>query len=111
VLLAEHNAINQIVIREMREHLGCRVDLAENVRIAVEQSELDGIEAPKQILAREHHGGRAHLPIVALTANVSDHDADSCRRAGMDNFIAKPASIEALRGAVARALELRSATA
>lgn len=126
VLLAEDNAINQIVIREMLEHLGCRVDLAENGRIAVEQSELkaydlilmdwhmpelDGIEATKRIRARERDGGRAHLPIVALTANVSDHDAESCRRAGMDDFIAKPASIEALRGAVARALEQRGEAA
>ena len=126
VLLAEDNAINQIVIREMLEHLGCRVDLAENGRIAVEQSELkaydlilmdwhmpelDGIEATKRIRARERDDGRAHLPIVALTANVSDQDADACRRAGMDDFVAKPASIETLRRAVARAMELRGEAA
>lgn len=40
VLLAEDNSINQIVIREMLEHLGCRVDVAENGRMAVEQSAL-----------------------------------------------------------------------
>lgn len=126
VLLAEDNAVNQIVIREMLEHLGCRVDLAENGRIAVERSavktydlilmdwqmpELDGIQATQQIRARERDSGRVHLPIVALTANVSDHDAESCRQAGMDDFVAKPASIEALRGAVERALDLRGEAA
>jgi CheY-like chemotaxis protein len=39
----------------------------------------------------------AHLPIVAMTANVGNEAIDACRVAGFDDYVAKPASIAELR--------------
>jgi CheY-like chemotaxis protein len=41
-------------------------------------------------------------PVVALTANAFDDDRRACLEAGMDDFMVKPLSPEALRGALAR---------
>jgi len=45
----------------------------------------DGITATKELRALG-----AHIPIIALTANVSPSIRESCLKAGMDEFFAKP---------------------
>ena len=55
---------------------------------------LDGYAATREIRARE--AGRAHIPIVALTANAMKKDEIECRQAGMDDHLAKPLDREAL---------------
>jgi serine/threonine protein kinase len=53
---------------------------------------------------REHERllGRAHVPIVALTAHASASDAERCREAGMDHYLTKPLSLAALAGVLRR---------
>ena len=51
---------------------------------------MDGIEATQCVRAREQAEGLAHLPIIALTANVLASDREHCMDAGMDDFITKP---------------------
>ena len=44
----------------------------------------------------------ARTPIVALTANAMEGDADVCLAAGMDDYLAKPINTERLGEALAR---------
>ena len=54
--------------------------------------ELDGLEAAKIIRQTD-----TVTPIVALTANATTDDRDGCFEAGMNDFITKPVSMDALR--------------
>jgi CheY-like chemotaxis protein len=58
---------------------------------------LGGMEAARTIRARGFSG-----PIVALTANAFEDDRRACLEAGMDDFLVKPLSPEALRRALVR---------
>jgi two-component system sensor histidine kinase RpfC len=109
ILVAEDNAINAKFITTLLEQAGHRVDLAENGREALlklqakpyqlvfmdmRMPELDGLEAGRQWRAQEKDAER--MPIIALTANVTEEDRQRCLEAGMDDFLSKPVSPERL---------------
>ena len=115
ILLAEDNVVNEKVATRFLQKLGYIVDAFPNGREAVDawarggydlvlmdcqMPVLDGYAATREIRTRE--AGRAHIPIVALTANAMKKDEIECRQAGMDDHLAKPLDREAL----ARCLEL-----
>lgn len=62
--------------------------------------ELDGYQATVEICKGE--GATRHIPIIALTANARDEDRDRCIRAGMDDHLSKPVTIESLRAVLDR---------
>jgi signal transduction histidine kinase/ActR/RegA family two-component response regulator len=103
ILLAEDNKINQKLALALLSRLGYTVDIAENgveavasaskkpyalILMDMQMPEMDGIEATRQIRAKE--GPNASTPIIALTANAMQSDNDACRAAGMDDFLTKP---------------------
>jgi CheY-like chemotaxis protein/HPt (histidine-containing phosphotransfer) domain-containing protein len=113
ILLAEDNAVNQEMTRSMLELLGCRSDLAENGREAVEaflrnrydlvlmdcqMPEMDGYAATRVIRKSE----KCRTPIIALTANAMAGDSDRCLAAGMDDYLSKPFSLQNLRAVLER---------
>jgi signal transduction histidine kinase/DNA-binding response OmpR family regulator len=115
VLVAEDNAINRGVISQMLHLLDCRVDVVTNGREAVEavrggrydvvlmdvqMPEMDGLEATKEIRRLEAAGSR-RVAVVALTAHALDGQRERCLAAGMDDFLAKPITLEALTVALA----------
>ena len=51
--------------------------------------EIDGLEATRLLRSRE---GTAHLPVIALSAAVLDAERAQAHAAGMNGFVAKPAS-------------------
>ena len=115
VLLAEDNAINQLVASEILRKLGHECQVANNGREAVELTRrerfdcllmdchmpvLDGFAATRQIredeAARASQGPSSRLPIIALTANAIKGDREVCLAAGMDDYLAKPIQVEVL---------------
>jgi CheY-like chemotaxis protein len=56
---------------------------------------MNGLEASREIRALESGSGH-RVPIVAVTAHVLDGDREQCFAAGMDDYLAKPISIEKL---------------
>jgi PAS domain S-box-containing protein len=117
VLLAEDNLINQKVVVAMLSSAGYHVDTVLNGAAAVravagrqydailmdcQMPELNGYEAAAAIRAREGAGRRT--PIIAVTAGARREDRDRCLAEGMDSYLAKPLSKDALLSLVARSV-------
>jgi len=117
VLVAEDNAVNRLVVQAMLERLGMAVhqaaDGAEAVAAVEAQSidlvlmdcqmpVMDGYEATRRIRAAGH--ARRHVPIVALTAHALAEDRQRCAEAGMNDYLSKPVTGEALAEALRRHL-------
>jgi CheY-like chemotaxis protein len=62
---------------------------------------MDGYDATRAIRELEKDGTR-HLPIVAMTAGAMKGDPEKCLAAGMDDYLAKPYTIEQLRDKLSR---------
>jgi signal transduction histidine kinase/DNA-binding response OmpR family regulator len=103
VLLAEDNPINQRVADLMLTRRGHVVDIVDNgadavravhdlpydlVLMDVQMPVLDGLAATERIRSDPPPHGPPR--IVALTANATVDDQAAGRRAGMDDFLAKP---------------------
>ncbi len=117
VLVVEDNAVNRKVVISLLAKLGLETESAENGDLAVQALSrqpwpdlvlmdcqmpvMDGFTATIMIRRLESEGDaasrRPRLPIVALTAGVFVEDRDNCLAAGMDDFLAKPVSLEQLR--------------
>jgi two-component system, sensor histidine kinase and response regulator len=61
--------------------------------------ELNGYEATAAI--RAYDGDDRHTPIIAMTAGARREDRERCIAEGMDGYLAKPVSKEALLALVA----------
>jgi PAS domain S-box-containing protein len=61
---------------------------------------MDGLAAARAIRAAE--AAERHVPIVALTGNAMPGDREACVAAGMDDYLAKPFSLTALRTTIDR---------
>jgi CheY-like chemotaxis protein/anti-sigma regulatory factor (Ser/Thr protein kinase) len=103
VLLAEDNPVNQRVAQLMLTRRGHQVDIVgtgadaveavaripyDLVLMDVQMPVLDGLAATERIRADPPAHGAPR--IVALTANAMVDDQAASRRAGMDDFLAKP---------------------
>ena len=122
VLVVEDNPVNQMVARKMLEKLGCDVAVVADGVAGVEAVEvgqydlvcmdchmplMDGFEATQAIRKNPKTGD---IPIVAMTASVLDEDRQRCLDAGMDDYVSKPISVEALRKVLRRFAVPGSAT-
>jgi PAS domain S-box-containing protein len=115
-LVVEDNAVNQEMARAMLDMLGFQVTTASNGREGVDavaadphldlilmdcqMPVMDGLAAARAIRAAE--SGGLHIPIVALTGNAMPGDREACVAAGMDDYLAKPFSLTALKAVLDR---------
>ena len=108
ILVAEDNLVNQKLIVRMLQRLGCSAEVASNGKEALQSAvpgrfdlilmdcqmpEMDGFEATVQL--RQRYGNRCSH-IVALTAAAMDENRRDCAAAGMDDYVTKPVSLQAL---------------
>ena len=115
LLLAEDNLVNQRVALAVLKKLGLAAEVAANGREAVEAAqarrydlilmdcqmpELDGYQATRAI--REAEAPEARATILAMTANAMEGDRERCLAAGMDDYLPKPVTLDALREALRR---------
>jgi len=111
VLVVEDNPVNQKVAIRMLQKLGCVVELAENGQQALEKLErasydivlmdmqmpvMDGLTATRLLRQREQQTGH-HQVVIALTANAMQTDRELCLEAGMDDYLSKPLTLDALQ--------------
>ena len=106
ILVAEDNVINQLILRDQLEELGCTVKLASNGEEAltiwrkgqfdivlsdVNMPKLNGYE-----LARALRSLGCTAPIIGATANAMLGEEELCLAAGMNHCLVKPFTLLAL---------------
>ena len=102
ILVVEDTYLNQVVIAKFLNLSGLTVDIANNgnealdmltknhydvVLMDIHMPVMNGIEATEKIRSQAQF---ANLPIIALTAGVTDEERENCFNAGMNAFISKP---------------------
>ena len=73
----------------------------------VQMPEMDGFEATARIREFEEKTG-GHTPVIAMTAHAMKGDRERCLAAGMDDYVPKPISSEALLNAIRTLVPERS---
>ena len=116
VLVVEDDATSQFTLDIMLTNLGCPHQLAKDgnegiaavaagafdlVLMDCQMPECDGYTATRIIRERAATGSK-RVPIIALTANVFTEDRERCRAAGMDDFLAKPCTLETLKACLVK---------
>lgn len=122
VLLAEDSPVNREVACAMLEAAGAKVVTADNGQVALDlvsqclqlqeplydavlmdcqMPQMDGYEATRRIRSLGVPYA-TDLPIIALTANAMSGDRDVCLEAGMDDYLAKPFTMEDLVEVITR---------
>jgi signal transduction histidine kinase/AmiR/NasT family two-component response regulator len=119
ILAAEDNPTNQLILKALLEPCGVDLMLTANGREAVEafaaggfdlvlmdvqMPVMNGVEATAAIRRLEADHGLAAIPILALSANVMNHQVAEYLAAGMTGFIPKPIEAAKLFAAIETAL-------
>ncbi|MFO8048753.1 MAG: ATP-binding protein, partial [Desulfosudaceae bacterium] len=117
ILLAEDNPMNLKVTEKLLELMGHQVTLALNGQEAVEKFQttsfdlvlmdvqmpvMDGVTATSKIKAIQSRSSGKAVPIIAITAHAMVGDRESLLNQGMDDYIAKPVTREALAAVLER---------
>ena len=111
ILIAEDNELNAEIAKTVLEDAGALVTRVEDGQQAVELFKekpagtfdailmdlmmpvMDGYTATKKIRSLEHSDAKT-IPIIAMTANAFQEDAEKCIAVGMNAHLAKPLNIE-----------------
>lgn len=111
ILFAEDNLTNQDVIRRQLTKLGYACEIANDGVEAFEMwrsksyamlltdchmPEWDGFELTAAVRKDEESSGK-RVPIVAITANALQGEAERCIAGGMDDYMSKPVEMETLQ--------------
>ncbi|MDB5461170.1 MAG: sensory box histidine kinase/response regulator [Caulobacteraceae bacterium] len=118
VLVVEDNGTNRLIARKILETMGAEVETAEDGAAGVEAAQrlapdlilmdvqmpgMDGMEATRRI--RGLRGALSRTPIIALTANVLEHQRQAYMECGMDGVVGKPISPTTLLSEMLRLVE------
>jgi CheY-like chemotaxis protein len=115
VMVAEDNPVNRMVIKGLLGKLHIIPEFAENGVLAVERlvkanfdvvlmdcemPEMDGFEATRQIRLFEKNQARDKTTIIALTAHALQEHREAVFAAGMNYYLSKPVTLDALYDAL-----------
>jgi signal transduction histidine kinase/DNA-binding response OmpR family regulator len=104
ILIVDDMLINQLLTKTILEDIGFETEVAENGKIAIQlleknnydiilmdlqMPEMDGWEATEHI-RNKMKPPKSTIPIIALTADVTQRNADKCKAAGMNEYVSKP---------------------
>ena len=121
VLFVDDDGVGRIFAKIVLERAGYHVDVALNGSEAIESllkadyelilmdckmPVMDGLEATKRIRANATLGSNQGIPIIAITADVLQSNYEECIAAGMDDWVAKPIRMAALKDIVQKWLPL-----
>ncbi len=109
ILVAEDNETNREVMQEQLRLLGYTAEFAEDGEIALARwrsgcyalllsdchmPNMDGFELTAAI--RQSENGQSRMPIIAVTANAMQGEAERCTQRGMDDYLSKPLRLNEL---------------
>jgi two-component system sensor histidine kinase/response regulator len=115
VMVVDDHPINRMLLAKQFTTLGYAVRAVEDGAEALEVYDaggvgviftdcnmpvMDGYRMSEAIRERESASGAARVPIIACTANAMRGDAARCFAAGMDDYLAKPITLEQLEAKV-----------
>lgn len=125
VLVAEDYAPNQTLLQMQLVALGCEAEIADDGAVALERWResrhdliltdlnmpvMDGLALARAVRADEAESG-GHTPIVCISAADQPAERRRCLDAGIDDLLAKPISLDALRGKLTHWLGTAEASA
>ncbi len=106
ILYIEDDANNRMLVRRILMVEGFIVEEADNAITGIQMAmnnppdlilmdismpEMDGLQATMEIRNRPEI---AHIPVIALTANVMEGDRERSLNAGCDGYIGKPIDVD-----------------
>jgi CheY-like chemotaxis protein len=109
ILVVDDNLVNRKVARKQLERLGYLVDVVDGGKPALaamasapypvvlldcEMPEMDGYATTVEIRRREN--GERHTTIIAMTGHALEGARERCLDSGMDEYVAKPVTLDAL---------------
>jgi signal transduction histidine kinase/CheY-like chemotaxis protein len=125
VLVCEDNEVNQIVFTQILQQEGVNFRIANNgkegvmlyqhltpkvILMDVSMPQMNGHEATGAIREIEKETG-VHTPIIGVTAHAIKGDVEKCFEAGMDDYLTKPVSPDALAEKLRKWMNKRENTA
>jgi PAS domain S-box-containing protein len=130
ILIVEDNLVNQRVLSKQLTKAGCIISTADNglfalehltkttfhkdntlaiplsiILMDLEMPEMDGLTCCKRIREMEKTGElNAHVPVIAVTANVRGEQIATAKESGMDDVVSKPFRVPELLQKIERVL-------
>jgi PAS domain S-box-containing protein len=120
ILVVDDNLVNRKVAQRQLERLGYEVDAVDGGHAALvatskahyavimmdcEMPEMDGYATTAEIRQRE--SAPSHTTIIAMTAHALEGARERCLNSGMDEYVAKPVTLQSLAAVLEVAFRLR----
>lgn len=114
-LVVDDHTVNQLLATKLLQRMGLNVQVAADgaqavqaiqngsfdvVLMDIQMPYMDGWQATQLVRKWEQAQGKQRVPIIALSAHASAADREQAVQAGMDGYLTKPLTPEALKAAL-----------